>query len=455
MGIHTDSPGQPVVESIRITIATYPPVIMTDPQPEPTSPASSNEKPDSVGLELSEPARSDLAPISASPSRWNALITSATTVTGVVSQAVSQAGNSVGGAMTSTANSLGDTAARTGSAIVETAKNMGGAVGQAASTAGTMTLAAVKKVPEGLGSIATIVTENPQLRLVTKHLKIDHLLYGLIDQVDIDRAQSYVQKLQTKYPTETSYQIAHRLILQKAIYAGGTGFASSFVPGTAASLFALDLAATLALQAEMLYQIAAAYHLDLHDPARKGEVLAIFGLTLGGNSGIKAGLGFARNLPTVGAVIGASSNAVLIYSLGQAACQFYGAKMNPLNSMALLKETQAETEQYLRFAIDQEIIMDQILMHIIVAGDPGKTWGDLLSNLTHYQFSDASIEAIKATAESPPLLSTLLDQINPDFAASLIAQCQRLANADGILTTAESAALEQIIQAKTMLGFIS
>jgi uncharacterized protein (DUF697 family) len=428
---------------------------MTDPQPEPTSPASSNEKPDSVGLELSEPARSDLAPISASPSRWNALITSATTVTGVVSQAVSQAGNSVGGAMTSTANSLGDTAARTGSAIVETAKNMGGAVGQAASTAGTMTLAAVKKVPEGLGSIATIVTENPQLRLVTKHLKIDHLLYGLIDQVDIDRAQSYVQKLQTKYPTETSYQIAHRLILQKAIYAGGTGFASSFVPGTAASLFALDLAATLALQAEMLYQIAAAYHLDLHDPARKGEVLAIFGLTLGGNSGIKAGLGFARNLPTVGAVIGASSNAVLIYSLGQAACQFYGAKMNPLNSMALLKETQAETEQYLRFAIDQEIIMDQILMHIIVAGDPGKTWGDLLSNLTHYQFSDASIEAIKATAESPPLLSTLLDQINPDFAASLIAQCQRLANSDGILTTAESAALEQIIQAKTMLGFIS
>jgi uncharacterized protein (DUF697 family) len=442
-------------------VATYPPPIMTDPQPEPTSSASNNDDPESVGLELSaglelsESPRSDLAPISASPSRWNALITSATTATGIVSHAVSQAGISVGGAMTSTANSLGTTAARTGSTIAGTAKNVGGAVSQAASTAGTMTLSAVKKVPEGLGSIATLVTENPQLRLVTKHLKIDHLLYGLIEQVDLDRAQSYVQKLQTKYPTETSYQIAHRLILQKAIYAGGTGFASSFVPGTAASLFALDLAATLALQAEMLYQIAAAYHLNLHDSARKGEVLAIFGLTLGGNSGIKAGLGFARNLPTVGAVIGASSNAVLIYSLGQAACQFYGAKTNPLNSMALLKETQVETEQYLQSAIDQEIIMDQILMHIIVAGDPGKTWGDLLPNLTHYQFSDASIEAIKATAESPPLLTTLLDQINPEFAASLLAQCQRLANADGILTTAESAALEQIIQAKTMLGFIS
>jgi uncharacterized protein (DUF697 family) len=434
---------------------------MTDPQPEPTIPASSNEAYESTGLdesgdrEVSVPPRSDLAPRSASPSRWNALITSATTVTGVVSQAVSQAGISVGGAMTSTANTLGTTAARTGSTIAGTAKNVGGAVGQAASTAGTMTLSAVKKVPEGLGSIAALVTENPQLRLVTKHLKIDHLLYGLIEQVDLDRAQSYVQKLQTKYPTETSYQIAHRLILQKAIYAGGTGFASSFVPGTAASLFALDLAATLALQAEMLYQIAAAYHLDLHDSARKGEVLAIFGLTLGGNSGIKAGLGFARNLPTVGAVIGASSNAVLIYSLGQAACQFYGAKTNPLNSMALLKETQVETEQYLQLAIDQEIIMDQILMHIIVAGDPGKTWSDLSPNLTQYQFSDASIEAIKATAESPPLLSTLLDQINPEFAASLLAQCQRLANADGILTTAESAALEQIIQARKMLGFIS
>jgi uncharacterized protein (DUF697 family) len=426
-------------------MATYPPPIMTDPQPEPTSSASSNEEHESVGLELSVPPRSELAP-SPRSSKWNALISSATTVTGVLSQAVSQAGTSVSGAMTSTANSLGDKAARTGSTIAATAKNVGGAVGQAASTAGTMTLAAAQKVPEGLGSIATIVTDNPQLRLVTKHLKIDHLLYGLIDQVDIDRAQSYVQKLQTKYPTETAYQIAHRLILKKAIYAGGTGFASSFVPGAAASLFALDLAATLALQAEMLYQIAAAYQLDLHEPARKGEILAIFGLTLGGNSGIKAGLGFARNLPTVGAVIGASSNAVLIYTLGQAACQFYSAKSSPLESVALLKETQSETERYLRFAIDQEIVMDQILMHVIWAGDPGKTWIDLLPDLTKYQFSDASIEAIKASASSPPALATLLDQMNPDFAASLIAQCQRLAHVDDILTTEESATLEQIIQ---------
>jgi uncharacterized protein (DUF697 family) len=360
--------------------------------------------------------------------------------------AVSQAGTSVSGAMTATANSLGHTAARTGSTIAATAKNLGGAIGQAATSAGNMTLSAVKKVPEGLGSIATIVTDNPQLRLVTKHLKIDHLLYGLIEQVDIDRAQSYVQKLQAQYPTETAHQIAHRLILQKAIYAGGTGFASSFIPGTAASLFALDLAATLALQAEMLYQIAAAYHLDLRDPARKGEILAIFGLTLGGNSGIKAGLGFARNLPTVGAVIGASSNAILIYTLGQAACQFYGAKANPLDSMALLQETQAETDQYLQSAIDQEVIMDQILMHVIVAGNPGTTWHELLPNLSQFQFSPASIEAITASADSPASLTTLLSQLNPEFAASLMAQCQRLADADEILTAAESAVLKQIVQ---------
>jgi uncharacterized protein (DUF697 family) len=419
---------------------------MTDPQPESTSPASSEEANESVALQLSAALRSDLAPISPTASRWNALIASATTVTGAVGNAVSQAGASVSGAITDSANSLGDTAARTGSTIATTAKNVGGAVGQAATSAGTMALSAVKKIPEGLGSIATIVTENPQLRLVTKHLKIEHLLYGLIEQVDIDRAQSYVQKIQSQYPTETSYQIANRLILKKAIYAGGTGFASSFIPGTAASLFALDLAATLALQAEMLYQIAAAYHLDLQNPARKGEILAIFGLTLGGNSGIKAGLGFARNLPTVGAVIGASSNAVLIYTLGQAACQFYGAKASPLDSMVLLKETQTETDQYLQSAIGQEVLMDQVLMHVIVAGNPGTNWRKLLPNLSQFQFSPASIEAIQSSADSPPLLANLLSQINPDFAVSLIAQCQRLANADGILTPGESTTLEQIIE---------
>jgi uncharacterized protein (DUF697 family) len=115
----------------------------------------------------------------------------------------------------------------------------------------------------------------------------------------------------------------------------------------------------------MIYQIACAYGLSLKDPARKGEVLAIFGLALGGNSAIRAGLGFVRNVPVAGAVIGASSNFVLLYTLGYAACRFYEAKLNPLSSQENLQASLAESEKYLQSAIAQEVIMDQILVHIV------------------------------------------------------------------------------------------
>ncbi|WP_425365352.1 hypothetical protein [Gloeothece verrucosa] len=80
----------------------------------------------------------------------------------------------------------------------------------------------------------------------------------------------------------------------------------------------------------MIYEIAAAYDQDLQDQARQGEVLAIFGLALGGRNALKAGLGFMRNIPLAGAMIGASTNATMLYTLGYTACRFYEAKEKEL-----------------------------------------------------------------------------------------------------------------------------
>jgi uncharacterized protein (DUF697 family) len=55
-------------------------------------------------------------------------------------------------------------------------------------------------------------------------------------------------------------------------------------------------------------------------------VLAIFGLSVGGSGTLKAGLSFVELLPVVGAVVGASSDAALLYSLGYVARQFYETK---------------------------------------------------------------------------------------------------------------------------------
>jgi uncharacterized protein (DUF697 family) len=184
---------------------------------------------------------------------------------------------------------------------------------------------------ETVGKIVTPIAENPVVKFAGKLPGISWLLTAL-GQVDVDKAQAEVEKLRQEYPLETPEQIAHRIIVDTSLKAGGIGLLTNFIPPLALTLFAVDLAAVTALQAEMLYRIAAAYGFSLKDPTRRGEVLAIFGLSFGGSGVLKLGSSFVELLPVIGAVVGASNNAVLIYSLGYLACRFYAAKKHSFSS---------------------------------------------------------------------------------------------------------------------------
>jgi uncharacterized protein (DUF697 family) len=185
----------------------------------------------------------------------------------------------------------------------------------------------VEQGTETVGKIVTPIALNPFVKYAAKVPGINLLLTAL-GHVDIDQAQWDIDKLRQEYPLETREQLAHRIIVDAALKAGGVGLLTHFVPPLALTLFAIDLAAITTLQAEMVYRIASAYGFSLQDPARRGEVLAIFGLSVGGSGALKVGLGLAEIIPGVGTVVGASSNAALLYSLGYAACQFYEAKRN-------------------------------------------------------------------------------------------------------------------------------
>ncbi|MEH2107313.1 hypothetical protein [Nostoc sp.] len=336
------------------------------------------------------------------------------------------------GAVTGTAGVVGGAAVQAGQAVAGAAVGIGGAIGGAAFQATQI-----------VGQALAIVGNNPQLQVAIKSLNQDWL-NPLIQQVDLVKAEAAVKKLQQEHPNEEPAQIAHHLMLEKAVLAGGTGLASSLAPGQAAAMFMVDWAATSALSVELVYQIAAAYGMDLNDSERRAEAVAIFGLGLGGKTAIKAGLGLLRNLPVAGAVIGASSNAVMIYALGYAACQFYEAKQNPLTLEATLVDAQLESIKFLEAAISQEKIMDQILVHIVLAGNPDKSWKDILPELQAANLSPASIDAIASHIKSPPSLETLLEQINSDFAVPLMAQCQKIAHLDGVITPAEARVIDSI-----------
>ncbi|OYD98652.1 hypothetical protein CDG77_05050 [Nostoc sp. 'Peltigera membranacea cyanobiont' 213] len=325
------------------------------------------------------------------------------------------------------------TVAQTGKAVLDTAIEVGEATGK-------QTHKFIEETTKTSGQVVDRLSENWLIRKLSGVLNLNWLIADN-NLVDLEKAEAEVNKLKQNYPNELPSQIAHRIMMEKATQAGTVGLATSILPGIAIALLAIDLTATTKLQSEMLYQIASVYELDLKDPARKGEILAIFGLALGGGRLLKAaGLGLLRNVPLAGAAIAASSNATMIYSLGYAACRFYEAKLNESISLAspqTLKTLKAESEKYLESAIAQEAIMDQILVHMILASHPDKTLEEILPELQAVKLSPTSLDAIAQNIKSPKSLDILLNQLNRDFAIPLLAQCHKIAQLDNKTTPLE------------------
>lgn len=325
----------------------------------------------------------------------------------------------------------------------ETAKAVAGKVSGVVEAAAKQMQRVLEQGTKGAGQAVTKVTDNALLRKVSGALKLDWIL-NATDRVDLEKAEAALRKLQQEHPNESPSQIAHRIMVEKAMYAGGVGMATSLIPGQAAALLAVDLVTTTQMQAEMVYQIAAAYGLNLQDPDRKGEVLAIFGLALGGGRAVKVGLGLLRNVPMAGAVIGASSNAVMLYALGYAACRFYEAKLKTPTSQPTVEDFKEQSENYLEGAIAQQAIVDQILVNMILATNPNMSWEDIKPKLAALNLSSTSLETIAANINSPQPLDTLINKLNRDFALPLLAQCCRIAQMDGVSTSPETQVMDEI-----------
>lgn len=333
------------------------------------------------------------------------------------------------------------------SSFAQTVGDVGKAIVSLPETAAQQFQDWVTPATKTAGEAVSFVGNNWFIRRVSRFLNLGWLV-GVTSNIDLEKAEAEVRKLQREHPNESPSQIAHRIMIEKAKRAGGIGLATSVIPGAALALLAVDLAATTQLQAQMVHQIAAAYGLDLKDPARKGEVLGIFGLGLGGSRLLKAaGLGLLRNIPFAGAVIGASSDATMLYSLGYAACRFYESKLKSpeaVTSKETLQTLKQQSDQYLETAIAQQTVMDRILVNMIRASYPEKQESEILPQLKALNLSAYSLKAISEELKSPQPLDTLLNQLNRDFAIPLVAQCYRIAQADGVITPEESKIIEAI-----------
>ncbi|MBW4468495.1 MAG: EcsC family protein [Pegethrix bostrychoides GSE-TBD4-15B] len=184
----------------------------------------------------------------------------------------------------------------------------------------------VERSTETVGRVATPIAENPLVQYATQIPGVRWLLSAL-GQVNVQKAEQDVAELQRQYPAATPQELAQRIISETAFKAAGIGLITNFAPPFAIGLLAVDIAAVTALQAEMVYRIAALYGFSLTDPTRRGEILALWGLSMGGSGVIKAGLSLVEAIPVLGTGIGIASNSALLYSLGYVAVQFYEAKL--------------------------------------------------------------------------------------------------------------------------------
>lgn len=183
----------------------------------------------------------------------------------------------------------------------------------------------VEQGTEQLGRTVTPFAENPLLKTVAQ-LPMLRWFAAALGQVDVEKVSQDVLLLRQQYAQKTREELAQQLIQEATLKAAGLGLVTNILPPVAAVLFAVDIAALSSLQAEMIYRIAAIYDLPLSDATRRGEVLAIYGLSFGGTSLIKTGLSVTELIPGVGAVIGASSDAAILFTLGQAVARFYETK---------------------------------------------------------------------------------------------------------------------------------
>lgn len=221
--------------------------------------------------------------------------------------------------------------ARTVGKAIGTASQTATAVGETVDAVGKSTFRAthpfIEQATKGTGATLDSISQNPALKFLTDRLGADWLR-AILGEVDTEKIQQHVAKLQLEHPRETPEQLAHRITVEKALSAGGVGLATNFIPPLAIAFLGLELATLFKFQAEMIYQVAAAYGLDLNDTARRGEVLAVLGLALGSSGVLKGGLGIIELIPILGAFYGATTNAAMLYTTGNIANRYYEAKLS-------------------------------------------------------------------------------------------------------------------------------
>ncbi|MDB9528205.1 hypothetical protein PN498_19590 [Oscillatoria sp. CS-180] len=213
-------------------------------------------------------------------------------------------------------------AARMMQAIAETLQSSANVAGDAFIN---LVYPMIEQATRLIGHTVAPIADIPFIKFATAIPGVSWLLAAL-GQVNAEKVEKSVVELREKYPLETDTQLIQRVMAETAFQAAQVGLLTNLVPPMAVFLFALDIGAIAALQAEMIYKIAAIHGFSISTPERRGEVLAIWAVFTGSSGTLKSGLSFLEVLPGIGTAIGITSDAAIVYSVGFLASRYYEVK---------------------------------------------------------------------------------------------------------------------------------
>ncbi|WP_254567261.1 30S ribosomal protein S2 [Oscillatoria sp. HE19RPO] len=179
--------------------------------------------------------------------------------------------------------------------------------------------------------------------------------------VDFEQARNHVAGLKTKYPNHTRDAIANILIKETVLKVAGISYIEDLAPEdikdeiktVISSVANCDLKTITQECAEMVFKIAGIYDFELEDPMRRFEALAAFGIAWLGKRAINAGIGWLDVDFFDEINSRAVSQALMIFTVGNAARLFYKAKLeedtlldNPTKFERVLEESRIITEKF-------------------------------------------------------------------------------------------------------------
>ncbi|MGF1568195.1 MAG: EcsC family protein [Nodosilinea sp.] len=183
----------------------------------------------------------------------------------------------------------------------------------------------LEPLTKSVGQVVGPITNLPFIQYATVLPGVKWLLAAL-GQVNVETVRSEVDDLRQQYPLETKRALAQRVMAETAVKAASVGLVTNFLPPMAFALALVDIGAVTALQASMIYRIAAIYGYSPEDSDRRGEVLAIWLLSSTSSGLLKSGLSFVELVPGLGTAVGVATDATLIYTVGYLACRYYETK---------------------------------------------------------------------------------------------------------------------------------